>query len=230
MRFRPSLALAAMIASTACANLPPQIAFHLDTFAPARSPLPNLADVLTIVSRDLCSATAAETGADADSACTHQQPRASMFYNYARDSVLVSTLLANPLTKSTLFVPTNSAILSLARRPHQPSASAQSMANRGDYVAREAEDASTAHLENWVQLHTVPRAIELASDEQLETLLKGRSVRVIMQRGPREGEVMGRAHSAGVVEDGENRIEILQVVEVRSPLSSLPSASIFGLN
>lgn len=59
---------------------------------PLTTPKPTLTDLLTI------------------------EPRASIFFSYARELEL-STLFAVLDTQTTLFVPTNKAVMALARKP-----------------------------------------------------------------------------------------------------------------
>jgi len=61
-------------------------------YIPQTTPQPTLADLLTI------------------------EPSASIFYSYARE-LEMSSMFANHDTKVSLFVPTNKAVMALARRP-----------------------------------------------------------------------------------------------------------------
>ena len=63
-----------------------------ETYAPLTHSQPTIADVLTIESS------------------------ASIFYSYARELEL-SSQFANPRAQNTLFVPTNKAVMALARKP-----------------------------------------------------------------------------------------------------------------
>lgn len=63
-----------------------------ETYTPLRNAQPTVADLLTI------------------------EPSASIFYSYARELEL-STQFSDVEARNTLFVPTNKAVMALARKP-----------------------------------------------------------------------------------------------------------------
>lgn len=84
-----------------------------------------------------------------------KESSATIFFDYARDSLSVAPLLASHGQETTLFVPTNSAIMSLSRKPHQgpPARPDGEVTTYG--TSREEEDAHKAYLERWVRRHVV---------------------------------------------------------------------------
>ena len=117
-----------------------------------------------------------------------RHPRASIFYEYARDSSSVSSILSEPWiigrgSKHTLLVPLNSAILSLARKPHMGPAPVQQGRIEQQLTGsedKEQEQARAAFLERWVQLHVVKGEVDLDEEgwegQQWESMLKERSI------------------------------------------------------
>ncbi|KAI0814744.1 hypothetical protein BC629DRAFT_1466877 [Irpex lacteus] len=119
-----------------------------ETFVPLTQSQPTIADLLTIESS------------------------ASIFYSYARELEL-SSQFGDPSVHNTVFVPTNKAVMSLARKPHQ------SPVSDSDIVLTEAEqDAlSKRNVERWVSAHIVPHLITLETGEY-RTLLDGKPISV----------------------------------------------------
>jgi len=95
-----------------------------------------------------------------------------LFYDYLRDSTSVSERLLAPLMNTTLFVPRNSAILSLSRKPHEgPSKSDTVLVGEGK------EKADKQYVEDWVKSHIVPEnPISLTPSDAYDTLLSGRQI------------------------------------------------------
>lgn len=129
-----------------------------------------------------------------------------MFFDYSRDFPLISRRFADPTTNTTIFLPTNHAILSLNRQPHQ---APEVISKKFNYFhsAREEEDFARSFLSSWVSLHIVPRSVDIESEEEVETMLKGRKVWI------KQG-LNNRDRTKRVVVDGDNQVEIVDIIEV----------------
>ncbi|GAA5919016.1 hypothetical protein JCM1841_002693 [Sporobolomyces salmonicolor] len=115
---------------------------------------------------------------------------ASIFYEYARESASVSTLLINPLAMTTLLVPVNSAILALARKPHQGPPPEAITAETGYRGSEEDEQARQAYVERWIKLHMIRgERVDLDAEgwegREWETMGKERTVKFL--RGGDDG-------------------------------------------
>lgn len=130
-----------------------------------------------------------------------------MHFDYIRDYPSIAMLLVDP-SNTTIFVPTNHAILSLSRQPHQ---APELISQKFNYyhTAQEEEDATRAHLEQFVRVHVVPQGIDMSLEEEWQTLLKGRKIWIKLASNSRHGN-----RTRQVVVDGDNEIEIVDVVEV----------------
>ncbi|CAL1694669.1 unnamed protein product [Somion occarium] len=118
-----------------------------ETYTPATSSKPTLADLLTI------------------------EPSVSIFYSYARE-VELNELFGNVDAKSTVLVPTNKAVMALARKPHQD----PEPSDTGVIISEEEFDAlSKKNVERWVSAHIIPLLTTLES-RSYDTLLEGKSV------------------------------------------------------
>ncbi|OBZ78862.1 hypothetical protein A0H81_01350 [Grifola frondosa] len=97
----------------------------------------------------------------------------SIFYSYARETE-ISRLFDDVNARSTLLVPTNRAVMALARKPHQDPAPV----DEGVIISEEEFDArSKKNVERWVSAHIIPRSpISLESSSEYETLLEGKNV------------------------------------------------------
>ncbi|KAH9950948.1 hypothetical protein B0H21DRAFT_818782 [Amylocystis lapponica] len=101
------------------------------------------------------------------------EPSASIFYSYARENEL-SQLFGNEASSNTLLVPTNKAIMALARKPHQSPAPV-----KDGVIISEAEFDRLAktNVERWVSAHIIPRSpISLLPPKTYNTLLEGKNV------------------------------------------------------
>ncbi|KAJ6582826.1 hypothetical protein B0H10DRAFT_2097931 [Mycena sp. CBHHK59/15] len=102
------------------------------------------------------------------------EPSTSIFYSYARE-LASSDMFANtrggPIT---LLVPTNKAVMALARKPHQD----PEPIDTGVIVTEEEFDArSRANVERWVSAHIIPQSpITLDAETTYPTLLDGKSI------------------------------------------------------
>lgn len=114
--------------------------------------------------------------------------KGSMFYDYARDSSTVSTLLSAPWIGSgkryTVLVPLNSAILALSRKPHQGPPTADDagtiISNKMLADGEEEEKERAKYLEEWVRLHIAEGVVELDGEgwegKEWQTLVEDRKV------------------------------------------------------
>jgi len=95
MRFVTALFTAVLftVLPTAIASQRDQVPMDSPEYVPQTSPQPTLADLLTI------------------------EPSTSIFFSYARELEL-SSILSDQSAKLTLFVPTNKAVMALARKPY----------------------------------------------------------------------------------------------------------------
>ncbi|GAA6014193.1 hypothetical protein JCM10207_006128 [Rhodosporidiobolus poonsookiae] len=98
--------------------------------------LPSLADVLT------------------------RSRQARIMFDYLRDSAQVSTVLVDPSGSSTVLAPVDSAILALARKPHEGPESF----DEPDIRSNEEERRRAEYLEQWVKAHLVLEKVDLEAD------------------------------------------------------------------
>ncbi|KIM38187.1 hypothetical protein M413DRAFT_447948, partial [Hebeloma cylindrosporum] len=119
----------------------------LPEYVPQTTPQPTLADLLTI------------------------EPSASIFYSYARELEL-SSMLSDHDAKLTVFVPTNKAIMALARKPHQgPDLNVEIEMSEEQFHRR-----AKKNVERWVSAHIIPEYPLSLDSEQHKTLLKRKTV------------------------------------------------------
>lgn len=86
-----------------------------------------------------------------------QSRRTTIFYDYSRDSATLTRRLGSTNEQTTLLVPLNSAIVALARKPHQgppPPVSAEA-GEVSPFDTKEEEQAKAAYLEKWLEGHAV---------------------------------------------------------------------------
>ncbi|EGO05417.1 hypothetical protein SERLA73DRAFT_129358 [Serpula lacrymans var. lacrymans S7.3] len=119
------------------------------TFQPLTNSQPTLADLLTI------------------------ETSASIFYSYARELEL--SVRFNSDDMSTLLVPTNKAVMALARKPHQDP---DPVEPKIEISEQESDQLSKRNVERWVSAHIIPKSpISFSSEAKAyETLLEGKSV------------------------------------------------------
>lgn len=144
--------------------------------------------------------------------------QSSLFYDYLRTAApasLHAQLSAPPPAYTTLLVPTNQAILALARRPHQ-GAPGPVMGEVGAAVvgSREDEEAREAYLGRWIERHAVRGEVELEGEGW---------------EGRRYNTIDGKLVWFELSEDGETRllqpgaIEVVGVESVSRLHSPAPS-------
>ncbi|KAM0752881.1 hypothetical protein T439DRAFT_354355 [Meredithblackwellia eburnea MCA 4105] len=105
--------------------------------------------------------------------------KSSIAYDYIRDSPIVSSLLVSTSSKSftTILVPSNSAIMSLARKPHQGPPAPLDGQIATYNTDKEEEEAQRAYLEKWCLLHAVKGRVDLQDDGvHYNTMVGGRDV------------------------------------------------------
>ncbi|KAI5481757.1 hypothetical protein MNV49_000034 [Pseudohyphozyma bogoriensis] len=103
----------------------------------------------------------------------------AIFYDYLRESSTLSALLAAPAPSfTTLFVPLNSAIMSLPRKPHQgPPPSSTTPVIEHIAGSKEEEDAHREYLEHWMDRHVVNGDVDETVDgAEYDTMVEGKKV------------------------------------------------------
>ena len=162
--------LAGLLSTTLAATLPPleqqpQLPFLDNSMTPSTSSSPSLTDLLT-------------------------RSKSSIFYGYIRESTSISTRLANPLGETTILAPLNSAILSLARKPHQGPPEPAEGHVVGYSGSREDEQDRADYLENWIKRHMIEGKVELDEEKEYETLHQGEKVSFVKGSGEVKYKVM----------------------------------------
>ncbi|KAI9512620.1 hypothetical protein F5148DRAFT_1161603 [Russula earlei] len=97
------------------------------------------------------------------------EPSSSIFFSYARELQL-SRLFSNVDANITVLVPTNKAVMALARKPHQVP---------GDTIElseQEMEERSGKNVERWVSLHIIPESQISLPSRTYPTLVEGRTI------------------------------------------------------
>ncbi|KAH9486117.1 FAS1 domain-containing protein [Psilocybe cubensis] len=99
------------------------------------------------------------------------EPSASIFYSYARE-LEMSSMLSKQDSKLTLFVPTNKAVMALARKPHQ----GPEQPIEVEISDEEFHNRAKKHVERWVSAHIVPEYPLSLDGNNHPTLLDGKSI------------------------------------------------------
>ncbi|KAJ7273078.1 hypothetical protein C8J57DRAFT_1063668 [Mycena rebaudengoi] len=149
MRAQQLCALLVLPVLRALASQEEQIAMDSGRVA-QQNILPTLADLLTIESST------------------------SIFYSYARELELSSMFVdsAERTTPITLLVPTNKAVMALARKPHQGPAPDDT----GIVITDEEFDSqSKKNVARWISAHIIPQS-PISLDGTYPTLLEGTSI------------------------------------------------------
>ncbi|KAL8276564.1 hypothetical protein RQP46_011054 [Phenoliferia psychrophenolica] len=100
-------------------------------------------------------------------------------YSYIRDSEAVSSLLIAPKPSyTTLLIPVNSAIMSLARKPHQgPPPPISGGEIKGVLESeKQHEEECRAYEERWVKLHVIPGKVGEKEGVEHDTMVEGRKI------------------------------------------------------
>ncbi|KAF5344457.1 hypothetical protein D9757_013927 [Collybiopsis confluens] len=137
------------------------------------------------------------------------EPSVSIFYSYARELALSALFSEEPSQFSqqswahsvqgglTLLVPTNKAVMALARKPHQGPAPKEGQ--EPVLTEEEFERSTKENIERWVQAHIIPNfPLDFPSQKTYDTLLEGKSVSFVTQK----------SEEAVSVQDGESTIQI----------------------
>ncbi|VDC05769.1 unnamed protein product [Peniophora sp. CBMAI 1063] len=99
------------------------------------------------------------------------EPSVSIFFSYARETEISKLLVDRP--KNTLLVPTNRAVMALARKPHQD---ASPVDDGLEMTEQELDERSKGNVLRWVSMHIIPIPdLELA-DREYPTLADDKSV------------------------------------------------------
>ena len=117
--------------------------------APLTTSKPTLADLLTI------------------------EQSASIFYSYARELEL-SAIFSDVGASSTLFVPTNRAVMALARKPHEGSPSSPD--GEIHVSDKDFDRKAKANVERWISAHIIPESPITLDSTSHATLLSGKSL------------------------------------------------------
>ncbi|KAH7923795.1 hypothetical protein BV22DRAFT_1035930 [Leucogyrophana mollusca] len=121
-------------------------------YTPLTSTRPTIADLLTI------------------------EQSASIFYSYAREVEISGRFAEEGEGELTVLVPTNKAVMALARKPHQGPAPAEPKIE-GEMSEQELDEQSKKNVDRWVSAHIIPARISLDTvPVTYETLLEGKSV------------------------------------------------------
>jgi len=119
-------------------------------YTPLTTPAPSLADLLTIESS------------------------VSIFYSYARE-LEFSALFSDPNASISVLVPSNRAVMALARKPHQ---GPTPLADDGLEISDEEFDKkSKKNVESWISAHVIPESPIKLESKEYPTLLERKSVR-----------------------------------------------------
>ncbi|KAF8480979.1 hypothetical protein DFH94DRAFT_630204 [Russula ochroleuca] len=100
------------------------------------------------------------------------EPGTSIFFSYARELEL-SRLFVNVDSNLTLLVPTNNAVMALARKPHQAPVPIDDTIELSE---QEFEERSSRNVERWVSLHIIPESHTSLSSRTYLTLAEGKTV------------------------------------------------------
>jgi hypothetical protein len=157
------IASLALMSTAVSANLQAQDQLPFVDFVPSSLSGPSLADKLT-------------------------RSKSRVFFDYARDSTAVATLLVDPNGAATILAPTDSAVLALERRPHQGPLPVETV--DGEVSSNEEERQRAEWLERWVKGHVVLEKVDLEGEgweEREYTTMEGKRVRFVPSGASGEG-------------------------------------------
>lgn len=107
------------------------------------------------------------------------EPTASIFYDYAR-GVNLGSKLNDKASAITVLVPSNKAVMKLAKKPHQDKV----QAHEGVVLTEEEEYMqSQKNVEQWIAAHMIPAHPIDFNSQSYPTLLDGTSVRFDVVKG-----------------------------------------------
>ncbi|ETW86744.1 hypothetical protein HETIRDRAFT_40718 [Heterobasidion irregulare TC 32-1] len=97
---------------------------------------------------------------------------ASIFFSYARETGL-NSLFSDETAMNTILVPTNKAVMALAKKPHQD----PSPVEHGIEISEQEFDSrSKKNVEKWVSLHIIPESPISLLGHTYPTLIEGKYV------------------------------------------------------
>ncbi|KDQ12241.1 hypothetical protein BOTBODRAFT_34524 [Botryobasidium botryosum FD-172 SS1] len=94
------------------------------------------------------------------------QSSSSIFYDYLREIPQFSERIADRSVNTTLFVPSNKAVVALPRKPNQ----GPNLEGNINISEQEFDERSKLNVQRWVGAHIVPAAVSLSSGESYPTL------------------------------------------------------------
>jgi len=111
---------------------------------------------------------------------------ATIFGDYVRTVKDITTRLGDREMATTVLVPTNKAVIALARKPHQgPPPETDSGRNEIEINEKEIDEEANKHVRDWVSAHIISRhPIDLSSEEEYPTLHAGTSIRFTESKTP----------------------------------------------
>ncbi|KAF8079334.1 hypothetical protein FPV67DRAFT_111346 [Lyophyllum atratum] len=151
MRLQLLALLAAPLLSFASQEQQIPMSNNPSDYSPTTHTKPTLADLLTI------------------------EPTASIFYSYARE-IQLSSIFVDPRVNSTVFVPTNKAVMALARKPHQGPTQTAPSGDDVEITEEEFESISKRNVERWVSAHIIPKSPITLDLQEYPTLLDGKTI------------------------------------------------------
>ncbi|KII93078.1 hypothetical protein PLICRDRAFT_99865 [Plicaturopsis crispa FD-325 SS-3] len=111
---------------------------------------------------------------------------ASIFFSYARETQL-SALFSQEGARNTVLVPTNKAVMALARKPHQ-GPERGGLESGIEISEQEFDEKSKRNVENWVSAHIIPISPIKIADTSYRTMLDGKSVAVKLEGREEDGK------------------------------------------
>ncbi|KAF9022357.1 hypothetical protein BDZ89DRAFT_956657 [Hymenopellis radicata] len=100
------------------------------------------------------------------------EPSVSIFYSYARELQL-SSMFSTTSAKLTVLVPTNKAVMALARKPHQGKPEEDHI----EISEQEFDSRSRKNVERWIGSHIIQQyPLDLSTSATYDTLIEGKSV------------------------------------------------------
>ncbi|KAG7445715.1 uncharacterized protein BT62DRAFT_969437 [Guyanagaster necrorhizus] len=129
----------------------------------------------------------------------------SIFYSYARELELSKMLDAED-SRLTVLVPTNKAVMALAKKPHQGPVPIDD----GIVITDEQFDKeSKSNVKRWVSAHIIPKyPLDLHTSATYKTLLDGKSVEFEV-KGDGQIVINGDIHVKDIKEAGNGVIYLI---------------------
>ncbi|KAL1681547.1 hypothetical protein EV122DRAFT_287996 [Schizophyllum commune] len=137
-------------------------------------------------------------------------PSVSIFYSYARELQL-SAMFADPSRQLTLFAPTNKAVVSLPRKPHEDPKIREGVITEQEYDTR-----SKHNIERWVEAHIIPTSdLDLTPGKTVETMLSGKSITFekLDQPGNEDWQRVSLEDDVKVIEKKQGSNGVLYIID-----------------